>query len=148
MNARIAISLAAVGMAVGLAAPTRANAPAGRYQVSNGAVYDTRTKLTWQQAVQGKYPANITWANAKTYCATLDLAGMVGWRLPTIKELLSIVDQSLSWPSIDPSAFPSTPSSYFSSSSMDSYGSVLLLHFGTGTLGSGGEDNAVFRCVR
>lgn len=148
MNARIAISLAAVAMAVGLAASARANAPVGRYQISNGTVYDTRTKLTWQQAVQGISPAKITWANAKTYCATLSLAGMVGWRLPTIKELLSIVDQSLRGPSIDPNAFPSTPSGYFMSSSVDSYGSVLLLHFATGLLGSGGEDNAVFRCVR
>ena len=32
-----------------------------------------------------------------------------GWRLPTMEELLSIVDETQSCPTIDPIAFPDTP---------------------------------------
>src|SRR5208283_4914846 len=48
-----------------------------------------------------------TWANAKSYCASLG----GGYRLPTAKELLTIVDFSQANPSIDTSAdaFPDTP---------------------------------------
>jgi hypothetical protein len=44
------------------------------------------------------------------------LAG-TGWRLPTLKELQTIVDYSQSNPSIDSTAFPSTPADWFWSSS-------------------------------
>ena len=153
MIARIAISLGAVGMAVGLAASARADAPAGQYQISNGTVYDTRTKLTWQQAVQGKSPAYYTWDAAKTYCAGLSLGGMVGWRLPTVKELWTLMDLSVAVsvadpPLIDPDAFPSTGQTYFSSSSLDSEGSVLSVHFGFPILGRGTGNGSSFRCVR
>ena len=45
--------LAPVAAAVVLVAgASRANAPAGRYTTpASGTVYDTKTKLTWQQAV-------------------------------------------------------------------------------------------------
>ncbi|MBN2575724.1 MAG: DUF1566 domain-containing protein [Deltaproteobacteria bacterium] len=105
--------MAAVSVLAGLTLLARADAPAGRYTIANGTVYDTRTKLTWQQAVPS---TTYTWANAKTYCAGLPLPG-TGWRLPTAKELQTIVDESRSAPSIDTTAFPSTPSTWFWSSS-------------------------------
>ncbi len=90
-----------------------ANAPAGRYTTAGGTVYDTKTKLTWQQTVaSGTY----TWAGAKTYCAGLNLGG-TGWRIPTVKELQTIVDDSQANPSIDTTAFLSTPVDWFWSSS-------------------------------
>lgn len=109
MSARVALSLAALGVAAGLALLARADAPAGRYTIANGTVYDTKTKLTWQQAVPA---AGYTWANAKTYCAGLSLAG-TGWRLPTAKELQTIVDESRTNPLIDTTTFPSAPSNYY-----------------------------------
>ena len=36
-----------------------------------------------------------------------------GWRLPTMEELLSIVDETQSCPTIDPKAFPDTPKGTF-----------------------------------
>jgi hypothetical protein len=113
MNARLALSIAAVLVLAGLTLLARADAPAGRYTIANGTVYDTKTKLTWQQTVPS---STYTWANAKTYCSGLSLAG-TGWRLPTAKELQTIVDESRTSPSIDTTAFPSTPSSNFWSSS-------------------------------
>ena len=113
MNARIFRFLAAVTVVVALTASADANAPAGRYTTSGGTGYDTKTRLTWQQAVA---PGTYTWAGAKTYCAGLNLGG-TGWRLPTAKELQTIVDDSQTNPAIDTTVFPSTPSDYFWSSS-------------------------------
>jgi len=103
-----------------LPAPADAGAPAGRYVVASGetgnrTVYDTKTKLTWQQILPS---TEYTWANAKTYCAGVGASlGGTGWRLPTCKELQTIVDDSWIAPAIDPNAFPSTPVTWFWSSS-------------------------------
>jgi hypothetical protein len=90
-----------------------ANAPAGRYTISGGAVYDTRTKLTWQQAVPS---TTYAWSDAKAYCGTAAVGSILGGtgRLPTVRELSTLFDASqTSGPSIDQSAFPSTPATYF-----------------------------------
>ncbi len=103
---------------------SHADAPAGRYEIlAAGTVYDAKTKLTWQQSVPqtGSY----TWGSAGTpgtaqsYCATLDLNGS-GWRLPTVGELLTLVDYTQAGGSsmIDPTYFPGTPPSAFWSSTL------------------------------
>jgi hypothetical protein len=92
--------------------PSPATAPAGRYAIANGTVYDTQTKLTWQQVTS---MSSYTWADAKTYCSGLSLDG-TGWRVPAIGELQTIVDDSTN-PSVDGAVFPMTPSEYFWSSS-------------------------------
>jgi hypothetical protein len=86
-------------------------APPGRYTIGSGTVLDTQTKLTWQQMIP---TASYTWSDAKTYCAGLSLDG-TGWRLPSINELQTIVDESTN-PAIDGATFPMTPSEYFWSS--------------------------------
>jgi len=99
-----------------LSASAEANAPVGRYTLSPGTVLDTKTKLTWQRAVPA---AMYAWADAKAYCQTLGSSlGGTGWRLPTIKEIQTIVDESRTTPSIDPTAFPATPATNFWSSSV------------------------------
>jgi len=81
--------------------------PAGRYTISGGTVYDTKTKLTWQQV-----PSSTTYtaSGAGTYCAGLSLAGL-HWRLPAIKELATLVDGT---GAIDATSFPSSPSCWSS----------------------------------
>jgi hypothetical protein len=113
MSTRVGLYLAVVGIAAGLTLVARADAPDGRYTIAKGTVHDTKTKLTWQQAVPS---VTYSWAGAKAYCADPSLAG-TAWRLPTAKELQTIVDESYTEPAIDPTAFPSTPSSHFWSSS-------------------------------
>jgi hypothetical protein len=107
-----------------------ASAPAERYVMASGTVYDTRTKLTWQQTVPSE---THTWADAKTHCAGVGASlGGTGWRLPTIKELQTIVDDSRTNPSIDPTAFPSTPATYFWSSTPRASSEALIVSFDFG----------------
>jgi hypothetical protein len=58
---------------------------------TNGTVTDLNTGLIWQKTPP-KEP--LTWQQAKEYADELVLAGVDDWRLPTMKELLSIVDFS------------------------------------------------------
>ena len=88
------------------------SAPPERYTITSGTVYDTQTKLTWQQVLG---TTSYSWADAATYCAGLSLEGP-GWRVPSIGELQTIVDEATN-PAVDASTFPMTPSEYFWSSS-------------------------------
>jgi hypothetical protein len=54
----------------------------------NGTITDEATGLMWQQ---GDSEAELDWKSALRYAEELNLAGLSGWRLPTIKELQSIV---------------------------------------------------------
>jgi hypothetical protein len=81
---------------------------------SGKTVVDPRTGLTWQRDVAS---ASSTWLEALATCNTLVLDGASEWRLPSYKELWSIVDITRSQPAIDPMAFPNTPPDHFWSSS-------------------------------
>jgi hypothetical protein len=82
--------------------------PPGRYSVAGGGVNDSKTGLTWQQAT----PAGaLSWADAKAYCVSLSDGG-TSWRVPTAKELLTIVDVTRATPpAIDCEAFPAASAS-------------------------------------
>ena len=79
---------------------------------SNGTVTDTSTGLTWQKASS----SGNTWEQALAYCESLNLGGHTDWRLPTIKELRSLVDYSQYGPAINTMYFPDTVSSFYWSS--------------------------------
>lgn len=57
-----------------------------------------------------------------------------GWRLPTMEELLSIVDETQACPTIDPVAFPDTPKATFWTSSPceDDPGHAWVVDFAIG----------------
>lgn len=81
-------------------------APAGRFTATNGTVTDTKTGLTWQQSSSA---TGYTWGAGMTYCSsnTASLPG-TGWRLPSVKELQSIVDFRVRNPAIDSTFFMGT----------------------------------------
>ncbi|HEY3448631.1 MAG TPA: DUF1566 domain-containing protein [Myxococcales bacterium] len=80
------------------------------YTIGDGIVTDNVTGLVWQRAVPED---RFTWSGAKAYCSCLVLGGQTGWRLPSLVELLSIVDSAKADPSINTHAFPNTPVEYY-----------------------------------
>ena len=91
----------------------------------NGTITDSSTGLIWQKCSAGENndsscsgtAATYTWQQALDYCNGLSLAGYSsGWRLPNVKELITIVDVDLYDPAIDTTYFPQTQSWYYWSS--------------------------------
>lgn len=117
-------------------------APPEQYQVFNKSslyIRDYKTGLYWvrQPSSKGDYPS------AQSYCAGQNVLGYT-YRLPTYKELLSLVDEDphLEYdPSsgtdklryIDPNAFPGTPADFFWSLSRTAGGQAKVVSFGDGT---------------
>ena len=60
---------------------------------ADGTVTDYATGLTWQQKDSGD---GMYWEDALSYCENLELAGRDDWRLPSAKELQSILDYTRS----------------------------------------------------
>ncbi len=119
--------------------------PTSRFVVlSGGLVSDTLTNLVWQQQAS---TTTMTWAAAQTYCSSAGL----GFRLPIVKELLSIVDFAVAGPAINQTAFPNTPAEVFWTSSpyAGSSGYAWLGSFNYGGAESADVSNSYrVRCVR
>ncbi len=82
----------------------------------DGTITDMSTGLMWQQATA---PGECSWELALSYCENLTLAGHLDWRLPTIKELDSVVDPTRVDLAIDTTYFPDTMASgYWSSTTL------------------------------
>lgn len=77
----------------------------------DGTVTDSGTLLMWQQGESSL----MTWEAALTYCEELTLAGFNDWRLPNRKELLSLLDDTRHWPSLNTTMFPNATTYYWSS---------------------------------
>jgi hypothetical protein len=89
--------------------------PAGHFtDVGDGTVRDNLTGLVWQQ---GFSPSGQSQAASATYCSTLTVPSGGGWRLPTVAELQTLVDETAASPSIASAYFPSTVEEVFWSSS-------------------------------
>ena len=83
--------------------------PAVGYQVMGDTTFDLKTGLQWARDV----PDGMTWDASLAYCAALRTAGACDWRMPSVKELLSIVEDNGAVPPVDAAAFPGTPSDSF-----------------------------------
>ena len=99
----------------------------------------------------GSINEKVSWQEAKKRCEDLDFAGHKDWRLPTIKELISIIDYSKVNPAIDKEIFPNTHTFPYWSSTEYANNPVpaWVVHFSTGLVfNTSKEDTAYFRCVR
>ncbi len=89
--------------------PEPAHIPTSNYVLDNvdGVVTDTVTGLVWQEPTPNN---TLTWEAARCYCASLTLADHQDWRLPTLIELLSLIDETIPppGPNVNRVAFPST----------------------------------------
>ncbi len=113
----------------------------------DGTVTDSKTGLVWQQGE----PGYMTWGSALSYCEGLSLGGNIDWRLPNIKELESIIDDSRYHPAIDTTFFPAALSSYYWSSTTIAGIPVNAwsVYFSSGYVYYYGKYNYYYvRCVR
>jgi len=130
-----------------LASAAFAAAPTGRYQADADTVFDRATGLTWQRATA---PGTYGWEAAKSYCASLSLSGQT-WRLPTVRELSTLVDPKVTQPTIELAAFPDTPAGRFwtSTAYAPAAGSAWTVVFSDGgVLHAGVAETHNVRCVR
>jgi hypothetical protein len=88
--------------------------PDAHYEIGSESVHDLATGLTWQRALS---PHALAFQDALAYCGHLSLDGHKEWRLPSMPELLSLVDERASNPAIDGAAFPGTLAESFWTSS-------------------------------
>ena len=121
---------------------------------SDHIVTDNGTGLVWA-AYDDEAGCNnggsLDWGSAITYCEGLTFAGQSDWRLPNIKELVSIVDYGRFSPAIDTAIFPTAKSRRYwsSTTSASSTGYAWFVYFGNGYVGSSDKaDTSYVRAVR
>ena len=116
----------------------------------NNIVTDNTTGLVWQDdAVVSS--THRSWADAVTYCDGLSLGGYSDWRLPTMKELTTIIDYGAS-PAMD-GIFANVGGSYYWSSTEYFYKTdqAWSVYFQSGYDNHNTKTNATdgyVRCVR
>jgi hypothetical protein len=124
--------------------------------LGSAAVLDRETGLVWEQSpsTTGDNPiSGMTWYNQSFHCINLNTGGRTGWRLPTIQELLSLVDRSQSNPAL-PSGHPfsNVQSSVYWSATTAAIDATfaITVDFFDGSAGPGGRDgnNGLAWCVR
>lgn len=123
-----------------------ANTPTARFIIStDGTVTDTRTGLMWMRCSLGQVwngttctgsAAQYVWADALAQADVSTYAGHGDWRLPNVKELVSIVERRCATPAINPEVFPATSSWKYWTSSPSVAGPgnwAVIVAFGQGT---------------
>jgi len=102
---------------------------------SSGVVADSKSGLAWQDdySDNGGEIKKATWQDALVYCHELTLGGENDWRLPNIRELKSIVDDSKYNPAIS-SIFQNVTSYYYWSSTtrVSDSSNAWFVHFYNG----------------
>ena len=127
----------------------------------NGTINDAMLNLMWQNdysdnkgfATNGNVP-NINQTQAISYCSAIDLAGYTDWRLPSRRELQSLIDYSKPYPGpVIADAFVSTtqPNGWYwtGTDSPADTTDVWGVYFGDGLVGAHYKSYmSDVRCVR
>ncbi|MEI6806954.1 MAG: DUF1566 domain-containing protein, partial [Myxococcaceae bacterium] len=125
-------------------------APISRYMISSGVVVDAITGLTWQRISTG---GMMNQSDAFSHCNSFSLTGInFVWRLPTIKELSTLIDYNISNGNLmmNVTAFLGEPLGVFSSSTLVANLSVQLwdVYSNTGRVTHNPVSNLFYvRCV-
>jgi hypothetical protein len=124
--------------------------PAGpRFHIEGDTVLDRTTGLMWsRESVPG---GTMKWAPAQEACKALKLGGQSDWRLPTIRELLTLVDYDRHDPAIDTDAFKCESNYYWTSTPLHSSPGVYAwgVSFGLGHADWSAQDYGTYvRAVR
>lgn len=86
---------------------------AAQFYTTTNTAFDSLTGLEWQRFVVPTIQDSMTWENALVFAENFVLAGKSDWRLPNIKELQSINDETRSQPSVNTEVFPGLGSKKF-----------------------------------
>ncbi|MFK5915491.1 MAG: DUF1566 domain-containing protein [Woeseiaceae bacterium] len=112
-----------------------------RFVVNGEEVSDSQTGLIWQKCSLGMSGSNclsgslqsMTWEQALQAAEIERQQTGKAWRLPNIKELLSIVEEQCENPAINVSVFPNTNTLYWSASPNASRSDdAWFINFGNG----------------
>jgi len=125
----------------------------------DGTISDNYTGLVWIKCTQGMSgsdcksgsPSLRVWSKARTECDDLTFAGKTDWRLPTLKELQSIVNSKEYDPAINKTFFVNTTDNpYWTETSPAEYlASKFTVLFSDGSVYYKDSNNyAATRCVR
>jgi hypothetical protein len=116
---------------------------------AGAAVLDRNTGLVWEKSPE---TTTQTWQSARATCIEKNVGGQLGWRLPGIPELFSLMDRANSQPSL-PTGHPflNVQSNFYWSATSDA---VFPIAAWSGSFfnGSAGDFNKTFTahawCVR
>jgi hypothetical protein len=126
---------------------------------ASAAVLDRETGLVWEKS---PVATALIWDSARRQCVARTTGGRKGWRLPSVHELASLVDPSVTGPAL-PVGHPflnvqsSLGSGYWSATTEvfhtavnpNNTNSAWVVGFNTGSIGPGAKDNSAnFWCVR
>lgn len=99
----------------------------------DGTVSNQATGLIWQKVAS---ETALTWKNALSYCETATTGGYSDWRLPNIRELVSLVDYTRYAPAFDTTHFSGASDAYWSGSTRYGHGNNgWYVNFSTGSSG-------------
>jgi len=90
-----------------------------RFILAGGIVTDLATGLMWikspNDSLGEPFDAQQAWADAIIACEGINLGGFIDWRMPNVKELMSIMDYARVNPAVDGEYFSVAWDSYWSS---------------------------------
>ena len=122
---------------------------ASNFLKSDNIVIDLKKNLMWQDDIEATQYTE-TWGMAKEYCKSLTLSGYTDWKLPTIKELQTIVNIKKKGLAIDAQFKYTQPSSYWSNTQdITNRSYAWYVGFKTGATFKDSKDYECYvRCIR
>jgi hypothetical protein len=124
-------------------------------KISRNIVKEEQSNLYWQDNLEAKTTIK-KFADAKNYCASLTLDEIDSWRLPTYKELLTLVDYKKETPAVNDEFVNTDSKEYWTQSkrnaTKDLYRWTIhfkrgVVHFQTGAYPSSFSTQHNVRCV-
>jgi len=113
----------------------------------DGTITDNRTGLMWlKDANQYNGGAAQTWEAALSGCEGFTYAGYTDWRLPNVKELITIVRYEGSAPYINTTYFLNTQSNYYwtSTTYVPTTTYAMFVNFGSGSVNVSTKTNTYY----